>query len=206
MIPNQSKRPPIYQSGYQTPFLPNPKLENPHSSPPPFTPRINENLIGKGIDLRRRNGRDVIPIPIHNIHNLQHSPLYTTLHRPPGFYDLGIGPRSGERHVQNPGLPDQFVVRSGGAEPPLGAGAFLLHEVHDHLASPALGFGGPARDARGGTLELSREGGGAGVDQGLEFDVGDEGEGHVEEFVGGGFEGGEVAVEEDRVENGWGRG
>lgn len=46
--------------------------------------------------------------------------------------------------------------------------------------------------------------GGAGVDEGVDVIFGNVGEGGVEDFMGGGVEGGEVAVEEDGVEDAYG--
>jgi hypothetical protein len=48
---------------------------------------------------------------------------------------------------------------------------------------------------------LAHERAHAGVDQGLEVDVVDGGEGDVEDVDGGGADGGEEAVEEDEVED-----
>lgn len=43
----------------------------------------------------------------------------------------------------------------------------------------------------------------ASVDEGFEFGVDDDGQGEVEDFEGGGPDGGEIAVEEDGVEGAW---
>lgn len=65
--------------------------------------------------------------------------------------------------------------------------------------------GGGGRLARGGrrrgTVELLDQRRGALVDEGLELGDGDVGEGEVEDFVGLRGERGEVAVEEDGVED-----
>lgn len=50
-------------------------------------------------------------------------------------------------------------------------------------------------------IELALESSDAGVDGGLEFGVGDEGKGEVENIVGAGRDGGKVAVEEDGMED-----
>lgn len=55
----------------------------------------------------------------------------------------------------------------------------------------------------GGGGEVADERAGALVDEGLELGLGDVGEGEIEDFVGLRDDGGEIAVEEDGVEDSW---
>jgi len=109
----------------------------------------------------------------------------------------GLGPRRRERDLQHPHLPTHLLFGLAAAEPTETATPpLLLEKLHRDLPAQAAVRG------RGGR-ELPDQRGGARVDQGLELDVGDGGEGEVEDFDGGGADGGEVAVEEDGVEDAW---
>jgi hypothetical protein len=98
---------------------------------------------------------------------------------------LGSGLR--ERHVQRPLLPAHVLF---GAAKEVGLFPLLLKELHYQLAPPSLlvrAFYGP--DQRHGPL----------LDERLEVDIVNGGEGQVEQVAREGQYRGEVAVEEYRV-------
>lgn len=101
----------------------------------------------------------------------------------------GLGPRRGERNVQRPLLPAHLLVglaKEVRLPPP------LLEELHDQLSTAPLLVGAfDGADQRNGPL----------VNQGFEVDVVDGGECEVEQVAGEGRYRGEVAVEEDCVED-----
>lgn len=98
--------------------------------PPSLTPGVDQYLIWKGVRLVRRNGRDMVPLPVHDIHNLHGRLLQRALHRPSRLYSLGFGPWRRERDIQDPILPGQFLVLLA-AEPAFAALTFkeLEHEL-----------------------------------------------------------------------------
>ncbi len=96
-----------------------------------------------------------------------------------------------KRHVQQPLLPaDLFVAL---AEREICLSSFLLEKLHGQLASPAL-----VRKGRV-TVDLAHQGRGALVYQGLQVNIIDGRQGHVQEVARQGSDRGEVTVEKDCV-------
>lgn len=110
---------------------------------------------------------------------------------PAHYAHTGFGAWLCERHVQRPLLPTDILVRL--AEE-ICLPALLLKELHGNLAAPPGLVGavyGPAQ--RMGLL----------LDEGFEVDIVNGRQGEVEQVAGEGRDGGEVAVEEDGVEDCW---
>lgn len=152
---------------------------------------VDEDLVGEGVGVGGGDGRDMVFVAVDYGDDFVRGFLEGFGHGAANLEYICLGAWGSECHIQSPLLPTHILV---GFTKEIRLAPPLLEELHNELAPPALvvcSFYG------------AHKGYGALVNQSLEVDIVNSGEGKVEEVAGEWQNGGEVSVEEDGVENGF---
>ena len=137
-------------------------------------------------------------VPIHDFHDLERRLPYARLHRASHFDHIALGSWRGTGDIERPGLPTDFFIctSSAAAEGEIRSSptrSLLLEELDLELSATTwlswMRFYG------------SDKGEGALIDKGFEIDIVDSWESEVEKVATQRENGGEVAVEENGMEN-----
>jgi len=148
---------------------------------------INNDLVGKRVRVGGGDGRNVVFVAVHDGNDLMRGFLQGLSHGASNLQNISLGSWLRERHVQRPLLPAHVFL---GAPKEVRLLTLLLEELHDELAAPALLVCAVyCADQRYRPLLNER----------LEVDIVNGGEGEVEEVAGQRRYGGEVTVEEYRM-------
>ena len=203
-------------------------LKDSNALTPSIRPRIDHDFVGKGIRISRRYWWNVVFLPIHDIDDFLCISLQVHLHRFPGLvrscdptHRLSASPFeplagtfclthlifcSGQGNVQNPLFPTHVVLSFSKAEVRLSP---LLLKEPDRQLSPRASIASITTACASPvavsclTVHLSHQGRRALVDERLQVDIIDGGEGDVKEIAGEWTNGGEVPVKKDGMEEGF---